>query len=487
MAQQSAAESAAAASYGRLASRPKVGFDLGKDSGCKVLTRLWSVDIDVLGVRCGVHAATFLRFTKMLTMLLFYLCLFLLPALLYYFDRGDGERKGYSSATLQALGSKDDHYWWLMAGTVAAVCFVATVFINQFTRHVRLTYLLGRTKAPVSNFAVHLTEWPITACRDKDQQKLYKEFDRQYKGEVVAVHIIPDVGAIMDLELERDNAVDALEHYQAVPGNPTCREAPIFMLGATVDAVKHWKQRVAQLDAQLASARRDFESQPRGTGHVFVTFNEIRAARAALSALAAKSFSLEFKYTGPNEGKVARVDPASLSVEIAPNPDDIQWRNLGLPGGGKVHFFATDFFFFFFFCDIAWCLSFLIPVRTPSLFSSFLFFSIIIILWFFSPPIQAPVGCPRPLQRLVALVFATVATGLLVLPIIMLAAAPTLAASKSGRALVGKADSLSWLAQFFVFGYGPSVAMYIATAVLADVFGVVSAPPRFFFFFFFII
>ena len=100
---QATAESTAAASYGRLATRPKVGFDLGKDSGCKVLTRLWSVDIEVLSVRCGVHAATYLRFTKMLTMLMFYLSLLVVPCVCYFFDRGAGDRKGYESMTLRSL------------------------------------------------------------------------------------------------------------------------------------------------------------------------------------------------------------------------------------------------------------------------------------------------------------------------------------------------------------------------------------------------
>lgn len=286
--------------------------------------------------RCGSDSVVYLAFQRMITWNT--ICIALLSILIFLPINLSGELNAidFSATTSDNLPPKSPMLWIHFAFCVVFSGLIY-FFIYKLASLAKDVAAAFHTTSP-SAYTVLIRWFPRDLV---DDRILFEHFDEIYKGQVFDAHAMPEVDFLLRLEEKRDEIKHQQERLATLAAqqrlaedkaNPMLRRdrkltymQSVYHFPCSweqVDELAKNQQLLDGIELYIFEKKQQIVKLRHGTGVACVTFRTVAAARRCV-----EDFSIGKR---PKTQHDTVLHSQEWQLEIAPEPSDIIWANLGV-------------------------------------------------------------------------------------------------------------------------------------------------------------
>eukprot|EP00697_Spironema_sp_BW2_P003159 gnl/Spiro4/14227_TR7649_c0_g1_i1.p1 gnl/Spiro4/14227_TR7649_c0_g1~~gnl/Spiro4/14227_TR7649_c0_g1_i1.p1 ORF type:complete len:772 (+),score=193.42 gnl/Spiro4/14227_TR7649_c0_g1_i1:61-2316(+) len=307
-----------------------------EESFCYWIWELITASDQEMEDRCGSDSVVYLSFQRMVTWNTIFIAVLSVVVFLPINLSGQLNAVDFSATTSDNLPPGSPIMW-----THLAMSFVFSLliyfFIYRFSTVAKEVAETFHTTSP-SSYSVLIRWFPRNVV---DDEKLRQYFDSIYKDQVFDAHAIPAVEKLLGLEAELDACDRQQERLQVLATqrraaelrvNPSLsRDRPLTYMQTRFqlpcfwteyDALQENSEKLEALKNQIAATKAQIQTAPEGTGVACVTFRTVATARRCV-----EDFAIGKRPTSANHDTLCSAD---WQLDLAPDPSDIIWENLGV-------------------------------------------------------------------------------------------------------------------------------------------------------------
>ncbi|KJA28921.1 hypothetical protein HYPSUDRAFT_128668 [Hypholoma sublateritium FD-334 SS-4] len=315
------------------------------DSCCGWITPLLRVNEDMLNDQAGLDAVTFLRFMRLMKWLLTLTtvcsCATLIPLDLTY--TLSLKPTGYNILTAMTIQYVQGPRLY---AHIVVVYFITLALIGLVFHHWRTMQTLRaewfRSSEYQQSFyarTLYITDVPTRRQSTAGLYGIFKAMNLPHL--VTSVYIGKDVGKLPELIEDHNKLVEEFEEVlQSIQDETHQNERSFITVGGCCgmggrrqDAYQYYTEQLKRTEASVQQYRAQIELQvPENYG--FATIASIPLAHGTARELKG-------------------LHPKGLTFQLAPNPTDIVWKNMGLSKGERRFRAITGFLLLYLFCFLS--------------------------------------------------------------------------------------------------------------------------------------
>ncbi|OQR95459.1 vacuolar protein sorting-associated protein [Thraustotheca clavata] len=331
-------------------------------------------DVDSLHRQVGDEATFYLTFQRYALRLLFAMTIFAFIVLIpVYIYAAETPLKAFSTMTIRSVPDKSPLLWIPVAS-----CYIFSLMYGVFLN--RLSQLTNNRDPTKSNLLCMIpsdlsAKSILVTCVPKSmpQDRIFYLLDQIFPGYLSHVNVVYDLEQYRRLhrlrimyenQLERIKLLQVMKNHNSVPwtlrmlpGNSQMPEFPCFQ--------RHFDQQIVTLNNDIsnlivleANAIENIVSNHHGTGRVFLVFNNSKWKARFVKKVKYHSIAPIIKcvpkqYHSILRSKIEELDLTQWQLELAPEPDDIDWESVSYQSTKRtlltavIYIFLTAFIILF--------------------------------------------------------------------------------------------------------------------------------------------